>query len=305
MITACNYIFMFFAYSACGWFGESLYRTAGAFLRKGGDKRIINSGFLYGPICPIYGTGALFFTVFLINTGIAQPGIGGILKVFFLGMILADIVEYVTSYLMEKLFNARWWDYSDNFLNLHGRICFKHSIIWGFASLLFVYGIHPLYEFIISFIPDQSLVIITGIILVLFFFDLVMTVLATIDVRKFIQKFNDFKNTVNVLGNLIKDSTEGAAEEMRDTLQTQFDKPVAALKQQLDEIKEQFNRLLGVGEDQKKADRSTKLFRKAGTLPKRIESFLEKTEEGIEEYQSVKSADAGKSSSQNGETDAE
>ena len=285
MITACNYIFMFFAYSACGWFGESLYRTTGSFLRKGGDKRIINSGFLYGPICPIYGTGALFFTVFLINTGLATPDIGGIFKVFFIGMLLADIVEYVTSYIMEKLFNARWWDYSNNFLNLHGRICFKHSIIWGFASLLFVYGIHPLYEFIVSFIPDASLVIITAIILVLFVFDLFMTVLATIDVRKFIQKFNDFKNSVTVLGNLVKDSTEGAAEEMRDSIHAQFDKPVAALKQQLEEIKVQFNRLLGVDEQTKKIPRDSKLFRKAGTLPNRIGSFLKQTQEGIEEFE--------------------
>lgn len=280
MITACNYIFMFFAYSACGWFGESLYRTAGAFLRKGGDRRIINSGFLYGPICPIYGAGALTFTVALVNTGLATPDIGGYLKVFFIGMILADIVEYVTSYLMEKLFNARWWDYSNNFLNLHGRICFKHSIIWGFASLLFVYGINPLYVYIRSFIPDESLVIITVAILILFAFDLTMTVIATIGVRKFITKFNDFKNTLNVIGNLIKDSSEGVAEDVRTAIESQF----SGLPEQFADLRAQFDRLLGGKTEENEKVRGSKMFRKAGTLPKRIEEYLDKADEGFKKY---------------------
>ncbi|MBQ6865175.1 MAG: putative ABC transporter permease [Clostridia bacterium] len=280
MITACNYIFMFFAYSACGWFGESLYRTAGAFLRKGGDRRVINSGFLYGPICPIYGAGAITFTVALVNTGLATPDFIGFVRVFFIGMILADIVEYVTSYLMEKLFNARWWDYSNNFLNLHGRICFKHSIIWGFASLLFVYGINPLYEYIRSFIPDASLVIITVAILLLFAFDLVMTVYATIDVRKFIVKFNDFKNTVNVIGTLIKDSSEGMAEDVREAIRSQF----SGLPEQFADVREQFDRLLGGKTEGNKKVRGSKMFRKAGTLPKRIEEYLDKADEGFKKY---------------------
>ncbi len=284
MITACNYIFMFFAYSACGWFGESLYRTGGAFLRKGGDKRIINSGFLYGPICPIYGAGALAFTIALVNTGLATPDFVGFLRVFFIGMILADIVEYVTSYIMEKLFNARWWDYSNNFLNLHGRICFKHSIIWGFASLLFVYGINPLYEYIRSFIPDESLIIITVLILILFFFDLVMTVIATLGVRKFIDKFNDFKNAVNVIGNLIKDSTEGMAEDMKDSVNAQFGKQINSLAEQFADVRDQFNRLLGGKTDKNEKVLGSKMFRKAGTLPKRIGTYLDEADEGFKKY---------------------
>ena len=284
MLTACNYIFMFFVYSACGWFGESLYRTGGAFLRKGGDKRIINSGFLYGPICPIYGAGALAFTIALVNTGLATPDVAGFLRVFFIGMILADIVEYVTSYIMEKLFNARWWDYSNNFLNLHGRICFKHSIIWGFASLLFVYGINPLYEYIRSFIPDESLVIITVIILILFFFDLVMTVIATIGVRKFIVKFNDFKNTVNVIGNLIKDSTGGMAEDMKDSVNAQFGKQINALAEQFADVRNQFNNLLGGKSEDNEKVHGSKMFRKAGTLPKRIGTYLDEADEGFKKY---------------------
>lgn len=284
MITACNYIFMFFAYSACGWFGESLYRTIGGLFHKGEKHRIINSGFLYGPICPIYGAGALTFTIALVNTGLATPDIGGAVKVFFIGLALADVVEYVTSYIMEKLFNARWWDYSNNFLNLHGRICFKHSIIWGMAALLFVYCIHPLYDYIRSFIPEESLVILTVLILILFSFDLVMTVYATIDVRKFLVKFNDFKNAVTVFGNLIKDSTEGKAEEMKDAINLQFGKQIESLAEQFADVRNQFDNLLGGNSADNRKVRGSKLFRKAGTLPKRIDKYLADIKEHFDKF---------------------
>ena len=98
-----NYTFMFFLFSAIGWAIECTYRSLG-------EKKIINSGFLYGPMCPIYGTGCLAFELFLVP--LSQPIEKRIILVLLLGMLLADIVEYFTSYIMEKLFSARWWDYT-------------------------------------------------------------------------------------------------------------------------------------------------------------------------------------------------
>ena len=107
--TIINYVFMFFVFSAIGWAIECTYRSLG-------ERRIINSGFLYGPMCPIYGTGCLVFDVCLVP--ISAPIEKRLILVLLLGMLLADIVEYATSYIMEKLFNARWWDYSNRKFNI-------------------------------------------------------------------------------------------------------------------------------------------------------------------------------------------
>ena len=132
-----NYVFMFFVFSAIGWAIECTYRSLG-------EKKIINSGFLYGPMCPIYGTGCLVFELILVP--LSEPIEKRLIPVLLLGMVLADIVEYATSYIMEKLFNARWWDYSNNFLNLHGRICFKHTCYWAIFAFVYVYLIAPVYQ---------------------------------------------------------------------------------------------------------------------------------------------------------------
>ena len=111
-----KYILLFFFYSAGGWLLESIYCSIG-------EKKIINRGFLTGPLCPIYGTAAIVMVVLIYN-----PFRDNALVVFLLGIVLCYIVEYITSYIMEKLFAARWWDYTYELLNINGRICLKHSL---------------------------------------------------------------------------------------------------------------------------------------------------------------------------------
>lgn len=79
-------------------------------------RRFINRGFLIGPYCPIYGFGSVLIGL-LLSRYAGEP-----LVVFILAMVVCGTLEYVTSYLMEKLFHARWWDYSDKRFNLNGRI---------------------------------------------------------------------------------------------------------------------------------------------------------------------------------------
>ena len=90
------------------------------------------------------------------------------------------------SVLMEKLFHARWWDYTDEFLNIKGRICFKHTCYWGLFSFLFCYLISPVYTYMISFVPTELYKPILAVILVIFVFDLALTVRAAADVSKLI-----------------------------------------------------------------------------------------------------------------------
>ena len=202
--TIINYVFMFFVFSAIGWAIECTYRSLG-------ERRVINSGFLYGPMCPIYGTGCLVFDICLVP--ISAPIEKRIIIVLLLGMVLADAVEYITSYLMEKLFNARWWDYSNNFLNLHGRICFKHTCYWAIFAFAYVYLIAPLYRYALTFISQEIRTIAVFVILAIFAVDLTFTVKAAADINKLMRKLSGLKSTVLSKTEAIKNTAEDKYEE--------------------------------------------------------------------------------------------
>ncbi len=204
--TIINYVFMFFVFSAVGWAIECTYRSLG-------ERRIINSGFLYGPMCPIYGTGCLVFDVILVP--MSQPIEKRLIIVLLLGMLLADTVEYLTSYLMEKLFNARWWDYSNNFLNLHGRICFKHTCYWAIFAFVYVYIIAPVYRYALSFISQDARTIAVFVILTVFCVDLFFTVKAAADINKLMTKLTGLKASIQDKAETIKTTAEDKYEELR------------------------------------------------------------------------------------------
>lgn len=166
-----TYILYFFFYSAVGWLMESLACS-------GAQKRWINRGFLTGPMCPIYGTGAVALTVLLTPLR-AHP-----LLVCILGMVITDIVELITGILMEKLFHTRWWDYSNRKYNIMGHICLRNTFYWGIATLGFLYLVHPFFALILGKIPPLAIKIIVAIILVIFVIDLIHAFLAAADFRK-------------------------------------------------------------------------------------------------------------------------
>lgn len=204
--TIINYVFMFFVFSAVGWAIECTYRSLG-------ERRIINSGFLYGPMCPIYGTGCLVFDMILVP--MSEPIEKRIIIVLLLGMVLADTVEYVTSYLMEKLFNARWWDYSNNFLNLHGRICFKHTCYWAIFAFVYVYLIAPVYRYALTFISQEARTIAVFVILAIFSVDLFLTVKAATDINKLMTKLTKLKTSIQDKAEALMITAEDKYEEIK------------------------------------------------------------------------------------------
>ena len=187
----------FFFYSALGWLVESIYCSVAA-------GKIINRGFLTGPICPIYGTGAVVMT--LVLTPLKEYPI----LVFIVGLVVCDIVEFATSYIMEKLFHARWWDYSNKWLNIQGRICFRHSMYWGIASVLFIYFVHPnIGEKIFSDMPTKYLYIILAVILVIFAFDLANAVRKAMDIKAMMDKLKKLRDNITAK---YEESSESAAK---------------------------------------------------------------------------------------------
>jgi uncharacterized membrane protein len=132
----CKYVCIFMIYSCLGWIYESLFCT----LKSGKWE---NRGFLYGPVCPIYGVGSVL--IILIMELTQQSSL--VLETwqyFLLSVCGSAVLEYCTAWSMEKLFHARWWDYSGLPLNLHGRISLFTSLGFGAAGLLIVYRIAPL-----------------------------------------------------------------------------------------------------------------------------------------------------------------
>lgn len=118
-------------YSFLGWCCESLYCSIGAW-------KWINRGFLNGPFCPVYGFGAL------LVLSILQYIPRNTLLVFLGGMVATSVLEYITGWLMETIFHARWWDYSDHQFNIHGRVCLLNSTLFGFLSVFLYFDLHPL-----------------------------------------------------------------------------------------------------------------------------------------------------------------
>jgi len=133
---------MFFIYSNFGWTWELIYY----FLMKG---KLINRGVLHGPILPIYGVGGILILT-ILNVFRKKP-----LVHFIMTMVLCGTVEYFSGWALEKIFDAKWWDYSGYFLNLNGRICAEGLLVFGIAGLAFIYVLSPLIDNALRHIKRQ------------------------------------------------------------------------------------------------------------------------------------------------------
>lgn len=152
---------MFFLYSVCGWVIESAYCSIPA-------RRFINRGFLNGPYIPIYGTGSMIAVLLLEK-------LKGTLTIFVLGGLLGCVLEYVTSYGMERLYHARWWDYSSRPLNLNGRVWAGGFVEFGVGIVAVVRVAQPVMLSLVESVAPLTLVLFALVSAVVFFTDLVVT----------------------------------------------------------------------------------------------------------------------------------
>ena len=136
-------LYYFIIYSVLGFLLETIY----AIFTKGMLES--RKSFLYGPFCSIYGIAALFM-IFLLEKHKQSK-----IKLFFAGTIIGLTVEYLFSFLGEKIFYIRWWDYSNSLLNINGRICLFYAIAWGLLSIIFIKYIHPKFDKLIDNIKNN------------------------------------------------------------------------------------------------------------------------------------------------------
>lgn len=183
-------LYMFFIlYSILGWMMESAFVSIKT-------KAWVNRGFINGPLCPIYGTGAILIllTLYPLREKIGLLFLGGVL--------IATVVEYLIGAAMEKLFHATWWDYSEKPCNLKGHICLERSLEWGLLTVFVMRVIQPLLADLVAAIPRAWGELAATLILLYLAVDTTVTVLH-------ILRFNDKLATLSETHNALRKKLEG------------------------------------------------------------------------------------------------
>lgn len=193
---------IFLIYAFLGWCTEVAY----AALETG---KFVNRGFLNGPVCPIYGCGVLLVVVVL------TPLKENLLILFFGSLALTTAIEFITGFLLEKIFHNQWWDYSNEHFNLFGYICLKFSILWGLACTFVMDIIHPAIYKAIKYFPHIPGVTLMVILALVFACDVGFTV-ATI------LKFNKRLRLMEEIAVKLKDVSDEIGENIyEDVMEVQ------------------------------------------------------------------------------------
>ena len=194
--TISKYFLIFIIYSFAGWIMETLWVSWC-------NKKFVDRGFLIGPYCPIYGFGALLI-IFFLNRFSCSP-----ILLFIMTTVLCGILEYFASWSMEKIFKARWWDYTDKKFNINGRICLRNLIAFGIMGLAVTYFINPYLEIWIGFLNEKQLRTISFAIWTIFIMDFVVSTIVVYGFRKVTEKVN--KESIG-------DNTEQITKMVREML---------------------------------------------------------------------------------------
>lgn len=166
-----QYFLLFMIYAIAGWIME-------VSLKLKDEKKLINRGFLIGPYCPIYGFGAVFITLLLYRY-YSDP-----VALFIMTVTTCGILEYLTSWTMEKLFKARWWDYSKRKFNLNGRVCLGTLVPFGIFGLILTYVTNPLIVDALNKVPTKTLNIIAIALFTIFIVDNIVSTIIILGFRK-------------------------------------------------------------------------------------------------------------------------
>ena len=171
---------IFIMFSVVGWISEVLY--VGIFH----EHKFVNRGFLYGPLCPVYGFGGV--VILLLPASLYSTWI----PLFFASMILCTIVEYFVSWIMEKMFHARWWDYSHFKLNINGRVCLLNSVLFGFMGLGVIHFVYPQMLRFLDWLGDFAIHVSSESIAAVLTVDLFLTVRKLVDFSTTMEKIKTF-----------------------------------------------------------------------------------------------------------------
>ena len=217
----------FFVYGFLGWCTEVAY----AAVKQG---KFVNRGFLNGPICPVYGIGVGVVVQFL------TPVENNLVLLYISSTILVTAIEGITGFLLEKIFHNKWWDYSDQPLNIGGYVCVLFSLIWGVFCVLIVKVIHPLIYKVLTMIPFVLGIIVMACLAVGLLADLYVTASAILKMNRKLETMEkiaaELKDLSNKVGeNIYENVMEGM--EFQEEKKEQLGNVREELKERLEEPK--------------------------------------------------------------------
>ena len=160
-----NIVLQFFIFGFAGWCMEVI-------LKYRQYHRFINRGFLTGPILPIYGFGVILITLVVGRLTSVESGV---MTTFAISLVICGLVEYLTSFVLEKIFHARWWDYSQKPMNLHGRVWIGNLVLFGLAGVAIIHIVNPVLFPALDRIPLNTRKVTAVVLLAIFAADLVIS----------------------------------------------------------------------------------------------------------------------------------
>lgn len=186
-----KYFLIFMFYSILGW----LMEVTLTFVR---NKKFVNRGFLIGPYCPIYGSGVLLI-MFILKRYLDRP-----LGLFCMAVIICSILEYLTSYFMEKIFKARWWDYSNKKFNINGRICLEYAMLFGIGGTLIMYFINPMITNVMNATSSTVIKVLSIVLFIIYMVDNIISYIVMFKFRSTVGNLTQGDNTEEIT-KIIKD----------------------------------------------------------------------------------------------------
>lgn len=271
-MTVYKVLWYFMIYSVLGWMIEVSFHAVTM-------GKVVNRGFLNGPLCPVYGCGVIMVlsvlnilgSLFGVETDLEKTST---LLLFFVGMIFATLIELIAGFLLDKLFHARWWDYRDRKFNLNGYICLGFSIIWGLAIAFVLRVVQPSFDRIIDMIPVLAGEIMLGIMYLIFAFDLVITVMTILKLNRQLEQMKNMEAAILKLSDgmseviagttlktvdrieegkqknaLMREEIKASVQEARDRREKARADHRKALEEQYEHMKKQlmYHKLFGTG----------------------------------------------------------
>lgn len=260
-----EYLWFFLLYAFIGWCVEVAFHvvTTGQF---------INRGFLNGPACPIYGFGMILLI------GLLSPLSQNFILLFLASFLLTSALEYVTGYILEKVFHNKWWDYTDRPFHIRGYICLSFSIAWGLSAVFVINIVHPAIFKLVSLLNNKFGNIILSLLLAILITDFIITVMGIMKIKKRILLLDNIREELRIysdeLGNKIYKGMT-AAIKTKEKMNHKFEDSTYDFKSNLGEKKVHIQNLKA---------KYKKVLKEKGLVHKRLEKAFPGLKKKFSDY---------------------